>query len=35
MEMAHPLVPRLEITPAISAGGKTGRDFEEVPIGGC
>jgi len=32
MEMAHPLVSRLEITPAVPAGEKTGRDFEEIPI---
>jgi len=30
MEMAHPLVPRLEITPAIPAGGKTGRAVEAI-----
>jgi hypothetical protein len=35
MEMAHPLVPRLEITPAIPARGKTGRGFREIQIVGC
>lgn len=32
MEMAHPLVPRLEITPEITARGKTGRTLEAISI---
>jgi len=32
MEVAHPLVSRLEITPEITAGGKAGRNFEAISI---
>jgi hypothetical protein len=35
MEMAHPLVSRLEITPEVTARGKTERAFEAIPIEGC
>jgi len=35
MEMAHPLVSRLEITSAIPAGEKAGRGFGEIQIEGC
>lgn len=33
--MAHPLVPRLEISSAILAGRETGRNIEEIPVEDC
>jgi hypothetical protein len=35
MEMAHPVVSRMEIIPEITNPGRTGSTFEEISIKGC